>query len=421
MFSRKTLTLTKPIFPRMKSLKPLILSVIFACTATSCATQKSVTDQKNFENAVTQMHSRLEDLVKKDVPSFNVLMKTPKGEFFYSAVGKNGKPVTKNDWFRIASNTKNFTATAILKMMQDGWLNIDDKITQNIPGTNISYTSDEPELQFPHRDLITIKELLQHNAGVYDLSNDTSQLNIGGKTYTDFILEKDPLHKITTEECLRILKEKNLTYGVPNTVYHYSNVGYYILGDIISKVYSAKSAAKKSYADYLHDYVTGPAAKVPLQVRFVDSPYDQELPSPHVIGSIYFDGELYAVEKENIAGNVAGGNGIGTMEDLSKYISTLFSGKNVLNRKSIELMTKSYGVKQDREKYALGTVTFPGLGYGHHGTLAGCMSEMMYDPETGVSVVILIPFYDFSNMDILIQSHDMMKTAAMEARRSVGY
>ncbi len=395
--------------------------MFFVFAASSCATRKTVTDQKNFENAVTQAHTRLEALVNKDVPSFNVLMKTPKGEFFYSSVGKNGKPVTKNDWFRFASNTKNFTATVIVKMMQDGWININDKIIQNIPGTNIPYTSDEPELQFPHRDLITIKELLQHNAGVYDLSNDTSQLNIGGKTYTDYILEKDPLHKITTEECLRILKEKNLTYGVPNTVYHYSNVGYYILGDIISKVYSVKSGTKKSYADYLHDYVTGPDTKVPLKVRFVDSPNDQDLPNPHVIGNIYFDGELYAVEKENIAGNVAGGNGIGTMEDLSKYISTLFSGKNVLNRKSIELMTKSYGMKQDREKYALGTVTFPELGYGHHGTLAGCMSEMMYDPETKVSVVILIPFYDFSNMDILIQSHDMMKTAAMESRKSVGF
>lgn len=398
-----------------------ILYVFLVFAASSCATQKNESEQKNFQQAVAKAHSRLEALVKKDVPSVNVLMKTPKGEFFYSSVGKSGKQVGKNDWFRIASNTKNFTATAIVKMMQDGWLNINDKITQNIPGTNIPYTSDEPELQFPHRDLITIKELLQHNAGVYDLSNDTSQFNVDGKTYTDDILEKDPLHRITTEECLKVLKEKNLTYGLPNTVYHYSNVGYYILGDIISKVYSVKSGTKKSYADYLHDYITGPNSKVPLKVRFVDSPIEQTLPDPQVVGNIHFNGESYPVEKENISGNVAGGNGIGSMEDLSKYVSTLFSGKNVLNQKSIELLTKSYGAKQDKEKYALGTVTFPGLGYGHHGTLAGCMSEMMYDPETDISVVILIPFYDISNMDILIQSHDMMKTVAMEARKSVGY
>lgn len=94
-------------------------------------------------------------------------------------------------------------------MMQDGWLNLDDKITGNIPGTNIPYVPNTAEWNFPNKDLITIKQLLQHNAGIYDLTNDTSKYSIDNKSYDEYMLENFPNMQFTTEQYVKILTEKN--------------------------------------------------------------------------------------------------------------------------------------------------------------------------------------------------------------------
>src|SRR5258705_2501896 len=68
-------------------------------------------------------------------------------------------PVTSSSLFRIASMSKSFAAMAILKLRDEGKLNLDDPANQYIPGLkNIKYpTADEP--------LITIRHLLSHGAG----------------------------------------------------------------------------------------------------------------------------------------------------------------------------------------------------------------------------------------------------------------
>ena len=153
-----------------------ILSVLVLMVFTSSCNNNDTEDyQAEIDTSVQNIHQKLQKELGYDIPSLSVYIVSPKGTYFSTVTGKNGMPVTENTYFRFASNTKNFTATAILKMMQDGWLNLDDLITANIPGTNISYTPDSSEWNFPHKNSITIKQLLQHNAGVYDITNDASQ------------------------------------------------------------------------------------------------------------------------------------------------------------------------------------------------------------------------------------------------------
>lgn len=125
-----------------------------------------------MDDAAENVRLSLEKEIGYDVPSLSLLIESPKGKYFTSSAGKNGQKITENTNFRFASNTKNFTATSILKMMQDGWLKIDDKIISNIPGSSLPYVSHTPEWGIPYKDSFTIKELLQYNAGVFDVSND---------------------------------------------------------------------------------------------------------------------------------------------------------------------------------------------------------------------------------------------------------
>jgi D-alanyl-D-alanine carboxypeptidase len=77
-----------------------------------------------------------------------------------------------NIQFGAASSTKSFTAAGILKLHQQGKLNIDDLITANIPGTNQPYIPNTSGYAIPNKNRITIRLLLQHRAGVFDVTND---------------------------------------------------------------------------------------------------------------------------------------------------------------------------------------------------------------------------------------------------------
>ncbi|AQX02010.1 serine hydrolase [Elizabethkingia anophelis] len=406
----------------MKIYTILFFSILISLS--SCRSNSDTNPQTKLNTAVATLHTDLEKAISTDVPSLSVYVISPKGTYFSSVTGKNGTPVTKDTYFRFASNTKNFTATAILNMMQDGWLNLDDKITGNIPGTNIPYVPNTAEWNFPNKDLITIKQLLQHNAGIYDLTNDTSKYSIDNKSYDEYMLENFPNMQFTTEQYVKILTEKKLSYGLPNTVYHYSNTGYSILGEIIARIYSAKTNTNKTYGNYMNDKIIGSSARIPLNIKFVEEASDQQLPSPYITGYIHYDDRNERTDKKNATAHIAEGNGIGTMTELAKYIRTTMKAENVLTTQSVQLMKNSIGkatTPQDNN-YALGCFHIPGIGYGHNGATEGYLSLMLHDPDTDITTIVLLPFWDLSqkakNFNSLLLT---LNKTAFEAKKALGY
>ncbi|KMQ68121.1 hypothetical protein ACM39_09710 [Chryseobacterium sp. FH2] len=404
----------------MQKLKILSMSFLLMLSL-SCKNDNEANDyQTNLDNTITNIHDNLEKELSTDIPSLSVYVVSPKGTFFSSALGSNGSAVNKKTYFRLASNTKNFTSTAVLKMMQDGWLNLDDKITANIPGTTTPYVPNTADWNFPHKNEITIRQLLQHNAGIYDVTNDTSQYNIGGETYTDYMLATAPEHQFTTAEYIKVLKDHNLTYGAPNTVYHYSNTGFSILGEIISRVYSQKSNASKTYGNYMYDQIVGSSAKVPLGIKFPELGTDQQLPVSYIRGFIKYVDHSEITDKKNASAHIAEGNGVGNMEMLTDYIRTLMKGENVLAYSTIQQMKNSKGAATTNN-YALGCSYFPGIGYGHNGATEGYLSLMTYDPDTDVSIIVLFPFWDLRSEVNFNKCIETLNITGLEAKKALGY
>jgi len=56
-------------------------------------------------------------------------------------------------------------------MMEDGWLSIYDFIVDTIPNMEMPYVPSNEEWDIPYKNQITIEQLLQHSAGVYDVDN----------------------------------------------------------------------------------------------------------------------------------------------------------------------------------------------------------------------------------------------------------
>lgn len=377
---------------------------------------------RSVQEAVDNVRTDLEKSLGNSVPSMNVLIQTPTQTYFASSVPAGRQPLTPNTVYRFASVAKNFTATAVMKMHQDGWLDYKALITGLIPGTNQPYVPTTADWNIPNKSTITIEQLLQHSAGVYDVDNDTVQ--VLNNTYVNYVLSRDSTHQFTAEEMLKPIIDYQLKYFDPTKGYHYSNTGYVILSRIMERVYSLKAGQAKTYADYLYDYITGPASRVPLPISFPYRADDVQLPQPNVASLIRrASGRVDGFGPVNMSAHVGEGNGYSTMAALNTYVRSLMRGENVLQPQTVKLLQTD--VSAANPTYGLGTSYRQNLGYGHNGAIAGYLTTVTYDPATEVSVVAMLPLWDLTQGpkgDISFEKcFTAMYEAAYAARAALGY
>lgn len=155
-------------------------------------------------------------LEKKSLPGLAVGVVVG-GELVYSkGFGtrdiKSNAAVDADTVFRIASLTKSFTAMAILKLRDEGRLSLEDPADRHIP--------ELAELAYPTRDSarITIRQLLTHSAGFPE-----------DNPWADRPLD-------VSEKAFAGMLAKGVPFATPpNTAFEYSNLGYTILGVIVSR------------------------------------------------------------------------------------------------------------------------------------------------------------------------------------------
>ncbi|MES2279054.1 MAG: serine hydrolase [Bacteroidota bacterium] len=116
---------------------------------------------------------------------------------------------TTNTVYQIGSTTKEFTAGVILKLAEQHQLSLDDKLSKYFPS-------------FKRGNEITIKHLLTHTSGIYEILRDTNAV-------------KESTRPRSKERMLSFFINRPLDFD-PGTQYAYCNSGYILLGLIIEKV-----------------------------------------------------------------------------------------------------------------------------------------------------------------------------------------
>jgi CubicO group peptidase (beta-lactamase class C family) len=132
-----------------------------------------------------------------------------------------------NTIFQVGSITKQFTATVILKLQEEGKLSVQEKLSKYFP-------------EFKYADKITLDNLLTHTSGIYN--------------YTAAIDEEDSdivCNPIDKQLALDIMFKDELDFK-PGSQFAYDNSGYYLLGLIIEK------ATGKSYEQNVRDIIFTP-------------------------------------------------------------------------------------------------------------------------------------------------------------------
>lgn len=125
------------------------------------------------------------------------------------------RPLDGRTNFRLASVTKQLTASAVMLLVRDGKLHFDDRLTSIIPG-------------FPQYGAnILVRHLLNHTSGLPDYENlmpPPSAVALAGQS------------QISDLEVLELLKRQNAGKFLPGSKWDYSNSGYVVLGLIVERV-----------------------------------------------------------------------------------------------------------------------------------------------------------------------------------------
>lgn len=122
------------------------------------------------------------------------------------------KKLTSNSAFRLASVSKQFTATGIMLLKEQGKLDFDDAVTKYLP-----------ELKY---DKATVRSLMTHTSGIPD-------------AYMGFPDQyKDEIgSELEISEVVTLLAKADLPFASePNSTFKYSNTGYVLLAAIIERV-----------------------------------------------------------------------------------------------------------------------------------------------------------------------------------------
>ena len=255
----------------------------------------SSASQAQDHTLATRIDNAIAPLFKAGEPGATIIVTKAGRPVFRKAYGMadiaRGRPMTPEALMRIASVTKQFTATAVLMLADEGKLALDDDITRFLP----DYPTGGKR--------ITIKQLLTHTSGI---------ANFTSKPGFEAGVAKD----MTPGQMIDTFKNDPLQFE-PGTRYAYSNSGYFLLGAIIEKV------SGLSYAQFVEQRIF-----VPLGMS--NSAYDGHERGSAVRAQGYTRGNAGAsFEYGKVASMTqpyAAGGLVSTVDDLARWDAAVSAG-----------------------------------------------------------------------------------------------
>lgn len=280
----------------MKSRRILTLFLIAIITATAAIAQDKV--------------QKIDALLKNyyDYGQLNgAVLVSENGKVIY----KKGFGMANMEWeipnqpdtkFRIGSVTKQFTATLILQLVEEGKIKLDGKITDYLP----DYRKDTGER-------VTIHQLLNHTSGI------PSYTGLPG------FFQNESRNPYNVKDFVKKFASGDLEFE-PGSKFAYNNSGYFLLGAIIEQV------TGKSYAQVLQERIFDP-------LGMKDTGYDDDAPliKKRAAGYQKTPGGFENAAYLDMLLPYAAGSIYSTVEDLSKWDQALYDTK-ILSDASKKLM-----------------------------------------------------------------------------------
>ena len=267
------------------------------------------------------------------------------------AVVESGVAATPETNYRLASVTKQFTATAILLLMQDGKLNLDDRIRKWLPSLPAAL------------DSVTITHLLTHTSGIVD--------------YED-VMAKGTTVQVHDADVLRLLESQDSTYFKPGSKYQYSNSGYSLLSLIVER------ASGMSFARFLHDRIFAP-----LGMAHTVAHQDGISTVPNrAFGYTMRDGQWTRKDQSTTSAVLGDGGIYSSIDDMAKWDAALYDSRLLSDESRKLAFSPHTATDQADVKYGFGW-RITGETLWHSGETSGFRNVIVRYPTRRLTVVIL--------------------------------
>lgn len=260
--------------------------------------------------------------------------------------------------FRIGSVTKQFTAAAIMKLVEQGRLALDDDLHEYLPDFDTGGR------------VLTIRQLLNHSSGVPSY---TSQ--------PDFFPRAAALD-LSHAELLGYIRDVPFDFE-PGTGWNYSNTGYYLLGMIV------EVASGQTYGDYLQQTFFDP-----LNLSRTRYGSERELIPNRAQGYDFDAASGRFLNDTLISMNTPGAAGalIASPGDLVRWQLALSGGRAVQPASYQTMITSTVATGQGTQQYGFGLMIDDAGGrrtISHNGGIPGFNSILTTLPDAGLHVAVI--------------------------------
>lgn len=274
----------------------------------------------------------------------------------------DGTMLKGDHMFRLASITKSYVGTAVLRLVEEGRFSLDAPINTLIDANyNDVLTGDGYDTE-----AITLKHVISHTAGFFDHAQTNNFLNA---------LMANPQHVWTRTEQINAGAEWGDPVGKPGEKFFYSDTGFVLMGHMIERLTgeALPVAVRRLVGFDKHGlaetvWERGDALGVPVGKRVHQYMAGQDTYTwdPSV--------DLYG-----------GGGLVASMRDVARFYSLLFGGKIYENTSTLETMLSNDDLPESSPyRHAVFVKNYSGLKVYEHGGFWGTL--VLYDPQTKTAI-----------------------------------
>ena len=268
-------------------------------------------------------------------------------------------PVSDNTVFEIGSISKQFVSTAVVLLVQDDKLDLDDPIEKFIADIPSDWLG------------VTVRQLLTHTSGIPDYE-EIASYDIYGE-------------RLTPEEIVRIAHSRPMDFA-PGTGWYYSNTGYYLLSMIVERVEGQ------------------PLGRI-LETRIFDAVgmtqtrlADPEAIIEHRAAGYWINktGELINRRPTETSSTLGAGGILSSVHDLAKWDEALYGNELLSAESKAQMWERARLPNGEQTRYGFGWFVNPYNGVPrqyHGGQVAGFVAQFARFPEQEFSVILFMNRY----------------------------
>ncbi len=271
-------------------------------------------------------------------------------------------PVTDSTVFEIGSISKQFVSAAVMLLVEDDMLELDDPIHQYLPDLPSEWLG------------VTVRHLLTHTSGIPDYEEI--------RTYDVYGF------RLTPEEVIRIAHSRPVDF-VPGAGWYYSNTGYFLLSMIVERIEG------RPLGQVLQARIFGPLGM--NQTRMTDP----EAIIPHRASGYWVDktGELINRRPTETSSTLGAGGILSSAHDLAKWDEALYGDQLLSAESKATMWTAAVLPNGEDTGYAFGWSVRPYQGLtsqSHGGQVAGFVANFARYPEQEAAIIVFLNRYRVS-------------------------